>query len=64
MILDLSGAKAHFLKHWPEEFDRQQAPPLWLQVRHQPHDRGIAHSLDAWTGELYSRVLRVPLKRW
>jgi hypothetical protein len=48
--------------------DRLQAlgesPTLRLQLFHEPTERGKRFDLDAWTGELCSKVLLVPLKKW
>jgi hypothetical protein len=41
------------------------SPPLRIQVCHEIGERGERFSLDAWTGELWSPVVVVPLeKNW
>jgi hypothetical protein len=50
-----------FQQPWPKQFD-DTPPILHVQLIHKPHHRG--GDLDAWTGELYTPVLKVPLKKW
>jgi hypothetical protein len=58
--------KKRLLDDFPNEFDADTPPELWVKFVHNPRDRGdIGRSLDAWTGELKSRILAVPeLKGW
>lgn len=46
-------------------FDPEKPPRLFLEVLHEPSDRGENFALDAWTGKLLSGVVEVPqLKSW
>ena len=60
----VADVRSFFLKHWPDRFDAKIAPRLSIQLVHAPTDRGEAHNLDAWTGQLWSKVLKVDLKSW
>ena len=64
ILVPVSQVKKYFLKHWPEAFDKQRPPDLRVQLVHKPHDRGVQHTLDAWTGDLYTSVLEVKLENW
>lgn len=55
--------RGFYTQHWREQFGAD-APVLHIQLRHKPFDRGAGFALDAWTGEVYSRVVKVPLKKW
>jgi hypothetical protein len=48
--------------HWPKAFAAGTPAVLHVQLLHKPYLRG--NDLDAWTGELYTAVLKVPLKKW
>lgn len=61
---DLTEAKELLLKRFPRDFRADKAPVLYIQVCHKPSDRGAGFDLDAWTGELWTPVIRLPLKQW
>ena len=60
----VSEIKAFFLKNWPDRFRESPPPEVRIQLVHRPTDRGGQYNLDAWTGELYSAVILVELKKW
>lgn len=64
LLLNLAEVKATLLKHWPGNFQVEQAPPLSVQLIHQPTDRGANHNLDAWTGTVYSPVIKLSVPEW
>ncbi|MCI0738259.1 MAG: hypothetical protein L0Y72_04390, partial [Gemmataceae bacterium] len=41
-----------------------ESPVLRFQLQHAPKERGQNADLDAWTGQLHSKVVRVPIKHW
>ena len=64
ILVPVSQVKEHLLKHWPNDFDKQRPPDIRVQLEHRPSDRGAMYSLDAWTGNLYTKVLEVGLEEW
>ncbi|MGF1581587.1 MAG: hypothetical protein ACFCD0_19845 [Gemmataceae bacterium] len=53
------------LKNHPDEFSKEAPPTLYLQLNHSPSLRGEDYKLDAWTRQLYSKLIKVPaLKKW
>jgi len=60
----VAEVKEFFLKNWPERFKEGPPPQVRIQLVHKPTERGQAHGLDAWTGELYSAVVLIELKKW
>lgn len=53
------------LKKNTEELEVNRAPQVYLNVQHGPKDRGEELRLDAWTGELTTEFLTVPMfKKW
>ena len=60
--IQLSVIKSGLQKKWPEVF--QNCPSvLYLQLEHSPTDRG-KNSQDAWTGNLWSKVLELKVDNW
>lgn len=65
ILLHLADLRAHFYGNWPTRFGGPP-PPMFVQLRHSPkwRDYGL-RSLDAWTGELYTKVVSFPkLSEW
>jgi len=62
----VSGAKLKklFTKN-TRDLTSQEAPNMYITVRHFPCDRGEDFNLDAWTGSLTTETLKVaPFKKW
>ncbi len=47
-----------------EERGRDPPARIRVQLEHKPSDRGARFTLDAWTGDLYTKVLEVELDKW
>ena len=45
----------------PEGF---QAERVWVQLLHKPWDRGEAHDLNAWTGQIYSQMVSLTCREF
>ena len=60
----VAEVKEFFVKNWPERFKEGPPPQVRIQLAHNPTERGQAHGLDAWTGELCSAVVLIELKTW
>ena len=60
----VSDIKKFFLNNWPERFKEGPPPEVRIQLVHKPTERGQEYALDAWTGELYSAVVPIELKKW
>lgn len=63
ITVPIAKLREYYTKHWPAQFG-DVVPVLWVQLRHKPFDRGSGFDLDAWTGEVYSPVVKVPLPKW
>jgi hypothetical protein len=69
--LPASRLRAVLEKEWPR-FNREKPPPrLYLQMHHLAGERGERIELspdhiglDAWTGDLESRLIRLELSKW
>lgn len=64
LAVELKWAKNAFLKYYPVEFDKNNAPAMYIRLFHRPGDRGLDWDLDAWTGPLMGPVTKVTAKGW
>ena len=60
----VSDIRKFFVKNWPERFKEDPPPEVRIQMVHKPTERGQEYALDAWTGELYSAVVPIELRKW
>jgi hypothetical protein len=63
MLISVAKLRQFYEGHWPDQFGAA-APVVRVQLRHKPFDRGVAFDLDAWTGEVYTPLIRIPLEKW
>lgn len=65
VTLAVADIKEVLRNRYPTEFSERVPPKLFVEMIHQPSDRGVHYDFDAWTGDLYSKTLVVPdLKSW
>jgi len=64
MEFDLGQAKDRFVQGQPKEFSADIIPELYVRMQHWPRDRGRDLDLDAWTGPLIARPIKVSAKNW
>jgi hypothetical protein len=61
---DLAEAKDRFVKQVPKEFGADVTPELYAWLEHKPRDRAEHLHLDAWTGNLITRPVKVTIRMW
>lgn len=65
MPLAVADIKQRLRARYPDEFSEKVPPKLYVEMTHQPDNRGWTYDLDAWTGTLHSSTLEVPdLQKW
>jgi hypothetical protein len=62
--IDLGEARGRFLKQLPNEFSAEVTPTLYVWMHHRPRDRAEHLHLDAWTGRLTARPIKVSIDKW
>jgi hypothetical protein len=63
--LAVADIKELLRSRYPSEFSETVPPKLYVELVHEPNDRGGHYDLDAWTGRLSTRTLEVPdLTSW
>lgn len=62
--VDLEPIREVFVKRLPKEFSAAVTPKMYIQLVHQPFDRGEHLHLDAWIGYLSAGPREVDLKKW
>lgn len=64
LTVKIADIRDNFRKRKPDEYDRTTPPRLHVKLYFNPAERGAAHGLDAWTGELESNVVPLMLNKW
>ncbi|MCI0378014.1 MAG: hypothetical protein L0215_10430 [Gemmataceae bacterium] len=62
LVLSLARIKERY-QHRHGDYS-SESPVLRFQLEHTPSARGQNGQLDAWTGQLFSKVVLVPIKHW
>jgi hypothetical protein len=62
-VIPLAKIRTFYQKNWPKQFG-EKPPKLFLRMNHQTSERGTQHKLDAWTGDLNSKVMEVSPAEW
>ena len=62
--INLDAAKKLLPEDYAADFGKDLSPMLYIQLEHLPRDRSGMLELDAWTGELRSKLVKVEGKAW